>query len=140
MSPNLQQIFATHQLRATKPRLVILDALKNAAAPLSITQLVQQCPSIDKVSVYRTIDTFKKTSIVTVVTHGWKQRYELAAPFRPHHHHLVCATCGQVVEIHSKKLEQIVARIAQNHAFQAQSHTFEITGLCGDCQAIRPAA
>lgn len=123
-----------HSLRSTQPRRQIFEALTHAHEPLSIVQLTELLPSIDKVSIYRTIELFTKLGVSTPVSHGWKQRYELAAPFKPHHHHLRCTACGSHVEIHSKQLETLIATISEGHGFAARQHHFEISGLCRQCQ------
>jgi len=127
-------LFTTKNLRLTKPRQAVFETLKRASTPLSHVEIAKMIPYIDKVSVYRTIDVFLKLGIVIGVAHGWKQRYELAAPFKPHHHHLLCTGCGNVEEIQSEKLEQIINILADQEEFEVKGHTFEITGLCRTCQ------
>jgi Fur family ferric uptake transcriptional regulator len=100
---------------------------------MSVVDIVTACPDIDKVSVYRTIDLFAKLRIVTAIPHGWKHVYELAEPFSPHHHHLVCERCGSLMEIHSKKLESMITDLTNEYGFTPSGHHFEITGLCNKC-------
>lgn len=135
MKPDIRKLFLTRGLRVTAPRLKVFDILEKATAPLSIADIIRMCPSVDRVSIYRTIDLFTRQGITVGIAHGWKQHYELAAPFRPHHHHLLCIKCGATAEVHSKELEEIVARIASKHNFSSSAHTFEITGLCKKCLA-----
>lgn len=134
MNTSIAGLLATHNLRVTTPRKVVFEALKKATTPLSQVEIAKLNQNIDKVSVYRTIDVFLKLGVVTSVAHGWKQRYELAAPYSPHHHHLLCTMCGGVEELQSKKLEQIISIIADQQKFIVTNHTFEITGLCSTCQ------
>lgn len=135
MDQEIAALFSRYQLRATTPRMAILHILTNASAPLSPGEIIKNNPSLDKVSIYRTIDVFKKIGLVTSVTYGWKQRYELAAPFRPHHHHLVCNNCDTIEEIQSEKLEKIISILADEHNFEISGHTFEVSGLCDKCRA-----
>lgn len=137
---HLHAILQKHHLRLTQPRMVVFAALEHATKPLAISAIITACPAVDRVSVYRTIDLFSRTGIVVSTLHGWKQRYELAAPFRPHHHHLICTQCGRIIDIHSKKLEYIVAYIAARHQFEAHAHTFEIKGLCHNCHESSQAS
>lgn len=134
MQPDIRLLFTTRRLRITQPRLIVFATLKNAPGPVSIADIVKQCPSIDRVSVYRTIELFLRLHIVEIIAHGWKQRYELAAPFRAHHHHLLCTRCSVVVEINSDKIEDLIHLLASEHGFKAARHTFEIMGLCSTCQ------
>lgn len=133
VSSELEVIFATHHLRLTKPRQVVFAALKAAQAPLAIGDIVKLCPQIDRVSIYRTLDVFVKLGIAEAVPVGWKQRYELTSPFQAHHHHLYCTNCGKLVDIHSKKLELVIASIARDYDFTPREHTFEVSGLCQKC-------
>ena len=135
MDQEIAALFTSHHLRATAPRMAILHILKHASTPLSPGEIIKNNPTIDKVSVYRTIDVFKKIGLVTGVAYGWKQRYELAAPFRPHHHHLVCDNCDAIEEIQSEKLEKMISILADEHNFEVSSHTFEVSGLCRKCRA-----
>lgn len=133
MENAFRQFLSDHHLRATAARLSIFRALESAAEPLSIVEIIKHTPNVDKVSVYRTIDLLARHGIVTTVNHGWKQRYELADPFRPHHHHTVCTRCRTVSEIHSQQLEEVISAIASRQSFTPSSHTFEIKGICQNC-------
>ncbi len=136
MEKQFVDLLAKNMYRITMPRRQVFDVLKKSSRPLSIVELTTELSTIvDAASVYRTIDLFTKLGITTVVTHGWKQRYELAAPFRPHHHHLVCSSCGKATEIHSKKIESLIATISVEEGFMPLNHMFEITGLCRQCKA-----
>jgi Fe2+ or Zn2+ uptake regulation protein len=135
MKLDMQKLFAKHNLRVTMPRRLTLKTLEEATKPLSPVEIAKlNSYTINKVSVYRTIDVFLKLGIVVSVPYGWKQRYELASPFRPHHHHLLCTKCGVAKEIQSDKLERIIHMFADQQKFKVTGHTFEITGVCHACQ------
>lgn len=137
METRFTELLTQYHYRITTPRKHIFNALKTSHKPLSIVELCAQVAgSVDTVSVYRTIDLFTKLGIATAVTHGWKQRYELASPFRPHHHHLVCRQCGEATEIHSANIESLITTIAQDENFVPSDHIFEINGLCRKCQSV----
>ncbi|HMH70669.1 MAG TPA: Fur family transcriptional regulator [Candidatus Saccharimonadales bacterium] len=136
MKRDFLKTLANNSLRTTRPRIVIFEVFERAAKPLSTTEIIRQCPEVDKVSVYRTIALFLKLHIIESTAHGWKQHYELATPFRPHHHHLFCTRCKNIVEIHSDALEHVIHIIASERTFQPTGHTFEISGLCKSCQKL----
>jgi Fur family ferric uptake transcriptional regulator len=50
-----------------------------------------------------------------------------------HHHHLMCRSCGRVVEISGPTVERWAARAADEHGFRDVSHTLELFGTCADC-------
>jgi Fe2+ or Zn2+ uptake regulation protein len=134
MNRNIDELLAKSHLRVTGPRKAIFDTLRNASEPLSHMEIANVNSIVDKTSVYRSIELFIKLGVVVGVNHGWKQRYELAEPFRPHHHHLHCVNCGKIEELQSERLEGAIQDIASASDFQVIGHTFEITGICGDCR------
>lgn len=131
---HLSAILSAHHLRNTKPRQAVFAALQRAAAPLTISHLIAQCSTIDRTSIYRTLQLFTRHGIVSVVPIGWKRAYELAEPFMPHHHHLQCTRCRRLIDIQTPELEQLIAAISQRHHFQPTDHHFEINGFCHSCQ------
>lgn len=137
MDTELVRIFHEAKLRLTLPRVAIFAVLKNSSSPLSVSQIIKQCPEVDKVSVYRTIKLFTSLNIVSVVTHGWKQSYELSSPFLPHHHHMVCEKCGDVIELQSSSIEALIQKFSKHYAFTPTSHHFEINGVCEKCTAVK---
>jgi len=138
MDKELSNIFNDTGHRLTQPRMAVFNFIKSSDLPLSIADIVRLNPAMDKVSIYRTISLFKKLHIVVAVNNGWKQLYELASPFNPHHHHLVCTKCGKLTEIHSKKLESMVEELTSENDFHPVSHHFEINGLCSNCLTLVP--
>ena len=134
MHQDLRSIFNKAQLRITAPRIAVFEVLQESTTPLSIMQIVRASPALDKVGVYRTIKLFSELHIVTNIHTGWKQSYELAGPFRPHHHHLICDGCGGMTELHSKKVERVISEIAESYGFRPLQHHFEVRGLCLNCQ------
>ena len=137
MNKSLRKILAKNQLRATRARGEVFDVLQKSPEPLKMITLVKRCANVDKTSVYRAIQLFQKLDLVATTSDGWRNYYELAAEFRPHHHHLICTSCGRVVDINSPALEKLVLSIAKAHDFAATSHSFEIFGLCPECQKSR---
>lgn len=136
MNSELVAIFNREGLRITKPRQAVFAVLYASTSPLQIGEIARRCKGVDRVSVYRTIDLFIHHAIVVSVPLGWKQQYELASPFKPHHHHIHCTKCGTLTDIDSPKLEQLIADIAAEHTFTVQMHKFEISGYCAQCASV----
>lgn len=134
MERELEVIFAHAGKRMTTPRKEIFRTLQQSQKPLSIAMISTLCKEIDRTSVYRTIELFNQLGIVKSVQLGWRQRYELADPFKMHHHHLSCTKCGQLVDLQSPDIEKLVEVVATQHKFAVTDHTFEIRGLCRHCR------
>jgi len=60
---------------------------------------------------------------------GDEQRYE-AAFERPHHDHLVCTKCNEVIEFHYEALEALQRDIAERYGYELTGHVHELLGRC----------
>ena len=117
----------------TRPRRAVFDTLAHADEPLKNGEIAKRTPSVDRASVYRTLELFTKLGVTTTTIRGWTPFTELAEPFKPHHHHMICEVCGRAEEIASDTLEDVLALIATRHTFTLKSHTVELSGVCGQC-------
>ena len=59
-------------------------------------------------------------------------RYEKAFG-RPHHHHLICLECGDIIEFVNERLESIQDEVCGEKRFDPQSSTLQIFGTCSKC-------
>lgn len=130
---HLRDVLTKAGYSVTKPRQAVFAVLEQADTPLKTGEIVKQARAIDRASVYRTLELFATLGITATTIRGWTPFTELADPFKPHHHHLICEQCGRVEEIESETLEDMLALIASRHHFALKSHTVELTGLCRQC-------
>lgn len=98
-------------------------------------ELVERTASIDRASVYRTIELFEQLGIVQRLNTGWKYKIELSDKFTDHHHHVTCVQCDKTVAMNEQELERFIEQIAHHHGFVPTAHQIEIQGLCQACQS-----
>lgn len=130
----LEDLFKEHQLRLTEPRKDVFSILNSHDEPLTIGEIIKSSKFAERTSVYRTLEMFRKIGVVDIIQVGWKQRYELADPFKAHHHHLVCIKCGELKKIEQPKLEKLVSKIASAHNYELTAHHVELQGVCAECR------
>lgn len=130
----LETVMQHHKKRLTAPRRLVFEALQAAPRPLSMAELTRQLGDIDRTSIYRTLDLFVSLRIIDIITTGWKRRYELAEPFKPHHHHLQCTSCNELIAINTPEIETVIADTANSYNYQLLSHHIELFGVCYNCQ------
>jgi len=51
-----------------------------------------------------------------------------------HHDHLICTTCGAVIEFHDEELERRQREICERKKFTPTFHNLQILGLCDACR------
>lgn len=83
-------------------------------------------------TVYRALQYLLDAKIVDVL-----RRDDGEAIYRycgePHHHHLVCQSCGRTVEISDNSLEKWATKVADEHGFREITHSAELFGICSAC-------
>jgi len=65
-------------------------------------------------------------------------RYESAE--KKHHDHLICESCGKIVEFEEPRIERLQEDTARRLDFQFTGHKMELYGICRDCRKARHAA
>ena len=125
-------------LKATFPRLKILDIFRKAehrhqsAEDIYRTLLAEQV-DIGLATVYRVLTQFEQAGILMRSQFdGGKAVFELNDG--DHHDHLICTTCGTVVEFTDTDIEKRQHKIAKDNGFALESHTMLLYGVCGKCR------
>lgn len=130
-----QALIKSSGLKVTAERLSVLNVLEKATKPLSVKEIKAKLSKahIDQTTIYRTMDMFVNKKIARLVNlqHD-HNHYELNT--KQHHHHLICESCGKVVDVSkcdTKAMEQQVKKLG-NFA-TISSHALEFFGTCRKC-------
>ena len=88
-------------LRATKPRLLVLAALRESTAHISTDELVERLADrgtpLPRGSVYNVVGALVSHGLMMVTDIGpGRAIYELADRW---HHHFVCRNCGRIEDV-----------------------------------------
>lgn len=124
--------------RVTTARKVIATALVSSDGHCSADELVElvreMTPGVGRMTVYRTLDLFCKLGLARPFYPGSGAAH-YAIMDSGHHHHLVCSSCGEVIDVDDCDLEAIAQeRIGDRFNFEVQGHLLEFYGLCSDCR------
>jgi len=138
---NTEIILKENKIKKTLARTAILDILKKIRKPIDVGEIIKRLESIkikvDKVTVFRNINLLLKKGLVEKVElNEGKYRYEIAS--LPHHHHLVCSSCGNINDIESDSLHNEIDKISKivnkNFNFRIEDHKIEFFGKCKKCK------
>ena len=124
--------------RLTAERYAILDAVLaiqgHFDAESLYYRLLANGVKVSKATVYNTLDILQDAGLVSKYRFSDKtSRYEKAFG-RPHHHHLICLQCGEIIEFVNEKLETIQGDVCTEKNFNPQSSTLQIFGTCSKCK------
>jgi Fur family ferric uptake transcriptional regulator len=137
-----ESIFHNHLrhvgLKHTGQRDTILRTFLETRDHLSTDELYRlvkkQDDGIGFTTVYRTLKLLAECGLASEVAfNDGIARYEHQYN-RRNHHHMVCTECGSSVEFFSTDIERIEREIGRRHKYLTTRHTFQIYGVCGQCQ------
>ena len=125
-------------LRATPERFAILDAILETQGHFDADglyfRLISGGMKVSKATVYNTLDLLQNAGLVSKYRFAeGSSRYEKAFG-RPHHHHLVCLQCGDIVEFVNERLERLQGEVCAGSDFVPQSSSLQIFGTCSKCR------
>jgi Fur family ferric uptake transcriptional regulator len=137
----LQRYMDANGLKSTNQRDAIVDAFFQSPGHMAIGDLHQlvlkQNPKIGYATVYRTLRMLVECGLAAERHFGDGQtRYE-PHEVDHHHDHLICRSCGTIVEFHNDEIERLQKVLAQGYGYTVESHRHELYGLCGTCQKTR---
>ncbi len=133
----LKEILTKEGLRYTAQRQIIWDEIRSSdqhrdAEEIYFT-LHHRGIRISRATIYRTIDVLVKNNMIDKLDVGdGRSRYEYNDKYI-HHDHLICTSCGKIIEFHSKNIEKYQQQIAKKHQFQLNDHNHQLYGICKEC-------
>ncbi len=125
-------------LKSTRQRETILDEFLRLGSHISTEELYlrlrRKNPRIGYATVHRTLKLFAECGIAEQRHFGDGQtRYE-ASDLNEHHDHLICVTCGKIVEFEDQRIERLQEEVAGQHGFSIERHRLELYGCCELCR------
>jgi Fur family transcriptional regulator, ferric uptake regulator len=128
-------------LRWTRARRIVVDTVGAATAPVSVPDLQATIGrQVPLSSLYRVIaDLLAAKILIKLEFAEGFARFELDEELAEHHHHLVCTTCGLVidVELHDAEAALLVTATAvmERTGFAVTMHRLDFFGTCASCAA-----
>ena len=137
---SLERELVSRGVRMTHQRRLLVQIIQGADGHLDAIELWQRAktedPTINKVTVYRTLAMLKKYGLVDELDlmhlEGGKHYYE--AKTTRDHIHLACLKCGRIQEFESSLFEKLKSQIERDQQFRIRLVRLEAGGICDRCQ------
>lgn len=135
---NAQQLterLASHQIKPTAMRLLVLRQLMEAGQTLTLRELEEALAPADRSTIFRTLNLFVQQHMAHVIDDGsGATRYEICHGHHDdddddRHPHFRCIHCGRTICL----TEQRMPPIALPEGFVSHHSNYIITGLCAEC-------
>ena len=139
-SVSLERELVSRGLRMTRQRRLLIQIIQGAESHLDAVGLWErargQDPTLNKVTVYRTLTMLKKHGLVDELDlmhlKGGKHYYEARAS--RDHVHLACLKCGRIQEFESSLFEKLKGQIERQRRFSIKVVRVEAGGYCENCR------
>ena len=137
---SLERELVSRGVRMTHQRRLLVQIIQGADGHLDAIELWQRAktedPTINKVTVYRTLAMLKKYGLVDELDlmhlEGGKHYYE--AKTTRDHIHLACLKCGRIQEFESSLFEKLKGQIEREQQLRINTVRVEAGGVCDRCK------
>jgi Fe2+ or Zn2+ uptake regulation protein len=138
---DLQQMLRAASLRVTRPRVAVLDAVHahpHADTDSIIRAVRRGLPDVSHQAVYDVLRALTESGLVRrIQPAGSVARYE--ARVGDNHHHLVCRSCGAIVDVDCAVGEAPCLTAQDDHGFSVEKAEVVYWGVCSACSTAGSA-
>ncbi len=128
-------------LRVTRPRLAVLTAVHShphADTDSIIAAVRADLGEVSHQAVYDVLRALTAAGLVRrIQPSGSVARYE--SRVADNHHHLVCRSCGTIVDVDCAVGERPCLTASDDHGYDIDEAEVVYWGLCPDCAAAAPS-
>lgn len=122
----MKEILKKNNLKVTANRVEILELINKLDIDATIKKILDNT-TIDKSTVYRTIETFLEKKIIeTSINHKNELYYTIN---EQHKHYIKCIKCHKKEVINICPIENL-----EKNGYKIINHKIEIEGICNKCQ------
>jgi Fur family ferric uptake transcriptional regulator len=130
-----------NELPVTPQRVAVAEVLllrdRHFSAEEIGRELEREGVKVGTATIYRSIEVLVKSGLVVERDFGEGFRRFESARDMPQHEHVLCTSCGKVVEFQDERIERMTTTIAESKGYTRLRHRLVIYGLCESCRAAR---
>ena len=136
---DLKIVLKNKGMKYTEQRAVILQILLNIDEHLNAEEVhsvvKEKFPelNIGIATIYRTLNFLEDVELISSISFG-KDGKKYESTKEQHHDHIICTSCGTIVEFYDDQIEKRQEDIAQKNGFVITNHNMQLFGICKKCQ------
>ncbi len=136
-SDSSRRVLNTAGLRVTNQRALILEVIRRGHGHLDAEEVYRRAQEkqhrLSLSTVYRTLRMLKKLGLVEEL-HFDETHHHYEAKPAAEHHHLICLSCGRVVEFECSLTQKMKEDMAEEKGFEITGVEVQMTGYCSRCR------
>lgn len=133
-----EEILSQKGVKPTANRVLVLRSLLAAEHPISLSEMEDILPTMDKSSIFRTLSLFLENHVTHKIDDEGTTKYEVChsekecdlSDMHPHFH---CEICHQTICLH----ESQIPVIKLPNGYLMESVNYMIKGICDKCASKR---
>ncbi len=134
----VKKILNDSRQRVTAQRALLLDLLRSSRRHVDADELYRNAkkrnPRISLSTVYRNLQLFKRMGLVEE-RHFDEEHHHYEVKSDEEHQHLLCVSCGKVIEFDYPAGRKFRQDIARKYNFDITGVEVHVTGMCSSCRA-----
>lgn len=137
----LGSVVKARGLKASSTRDAVARAALCCRGHFSVDELIAKLRSggvaeVHSATVYRVLPLLVEAGLlqVALVSNRDGACYERSFE-REHHDHIICTSCGKVVEFEFEAIEVLQRDVAERFGFHLTGHVHELLGICRGCRS-----
>jgi len=133
-----QQVLREKGYRLTPQRELVLSAVDELghATPDEVLEKVhEQAAAVNISTVYRTLELLEELGLVRHA-HLSDRAPTYHSTRTPQHVHLVCRSCGAVLDADVEEFSAMTRALDANHGFEPDLGHLTVFGLCENCRPL----
>ena len=132
-----RKVLSSSSQRVTSQRALLLELLRKSGGHLDADELYirarKKNSRISLSTVYRNLQLFKKLGLIEE-HHFDEEHHHYEVKSGAEHQHLLCVSCGKVVEFACPISRKFRENIGKQHDFEITDVEVRMTGLCSSCR------
>ncbi|PYQ61763.1 MAG: transcriptional repressor [Acidobacteria bacterium] len=133
-----QNFLVAQGLKITNERTALVREIFSTHYHFDADELLfkmkEKSVKISRATIYRTLELLVRSGLVRRVHLGEDHYHYEYVSGNSHHDHLICTTCGSVIEFHDPSLEARQLEICERKKFTPTFHNLQILGICDACR------
>ena len=89
---------------------------------------------VSRDTVYRTLPLLLESGAIQKSAGAGKREFFERIGRKGHHDHMICVSCGKIVEFQCEEIEKLQNKIAGEYDFKLTFHDHRLFGSCKNCR------
>lgn len=123
--------------RNTKQKELVLEILEHNRIHPTIQELYnlakEKYPTIGQATIYRNVNKLVDENKILKLPSNNDEGYHYDINTTPHCH-IVCNTCGKIVDLFDSNYEKMIRQIEKNNSVEITKSLLVLEGICHNCK------